>query len=247
MRKILVLIVAFLLAGVSFWYALVMRTVEEVPQTSVIPTNTLPIASSTNGEPLVITDTGYGDDVYEYTEDSLSDYFIRTETADTWTKLAEEGKELSLTKALTKMNVKVEPQILALLDTNVWSLYSCSDTSESGIRDTVLSMRFALQKNYQGNLYRDQSRYLAAWEATFMRDTLPLLFPKEYYSAVPSQKGYFSTDTTSPAVTLRTTEVEFPDSTIKKVGYIFVGDELLVGSDIVCLKRAQEQLFDTGA
>ncbi len=235
-----VVFVVVLCGSVVWWFVSQSEVSKEEGNTQTTGSTTFPISNP--GVQPVPTPTSYSPEQF------MGAFFADLAGNNKWYDYTTSTTTLPLKQALSLMKVTVEPRLLTLLDSNEWRLYSCTDTSsESRRKDVVLSMRFALQKNYQGNLYYDQVLSLGMWEASFVKNVSPFLFPKEYYDSVPVQKGMFTADASNAHITLRTVSVEFPDTTRQTIGYIFVGDELLVGNNVECLLRAQEQVFDTSA
>jgi hypothetical protein len=163
-----------------------------------------------------------------------------------WTTFTEGEQIIPLGAVLTALEARVEPSVERLLDQGMWQLYQCAGASE-GQRQVVLSMRFALQPNYVGDLYAEQVRGFGLWEQSLFRDTATILFPEEYYRTTPIQATDFSTNAAYPYAQVRSATVRFADGSSGEVSYLFVGDELLVGSNTACVVEAQELLFDTGA
>lgn len=173
--------------------------------------------------------------------------FLSEPTAiNTWTTFSEKGQIVPLRAALAALSAKIEPSIERLLDQGKWQFYQCAGATE-GQRHVVISLRFSLQQNYVGDLYADQQRGFRLWEQTLFRDMATILYPEEYFRITPTQTAEFVTDMKYPYAQVRIAPVRFSDGSAGQLSYVFVGDELLLGSNTECVIKAQELLFDTSA
>ena len=167
-----------------------------------------------------------------------------------WTTFKDNQKTIPLSVMTKALGARVEPGIERFVDQQVWQMYTCKRSTGStapGKKDIVLSMHFTLQPKYVGNLYGDQLQALKNWERTLLTDVSPFLYPDGHYQLPLTQMAEFTTVTNRPQVTLRTAPIRTADGVSGEIGYIIVGDELLVGTSAECLIEAQELLFDTSA
>lgn len=168
-------------------------------------------------------------------------------TADKWTKFSDAGNQIPLDQFLSAMNSNIDANLMNLLDKNSWEFYTCTDTVEKqGTRDIVLMMPIALQENYPGDLYTDEIKFLTKWEATFVRDMAKIIFPTSVYDSDPVQFGGYTTMGKQP-IHIRKTGVKFADGSEQIMAYLLISDYLLVGSDIKCLTRVQEDVLSTSS
>lgn len=212
---------------------------EELPP--VAGSNTITIFPDSSAQVGYETEAGQ-----EKIRQAFSDFLSQPAAIDTWTTFSDGGQVVPLQAMLASLDAAIEPSIVRLLDQGKWQLYQCPAETE-GQRHVVLSLRFSLQQNYMGNLYADQQRGFRQWEQTLFKDTLTLLYPEEYFRIPPTQTADFATDGAYPYAQVRTAPVRFSDGSVGQVGYVFIGDELLVSNNTACMIKAQELLFDTSA
>jgi len=236
MKKIIIVGVV-ILSGVLLWFFLLRtNTPSQAPQ----PVDILPIVSYDIQSRDGVTS--------EIMEARFSEFLTEEKSVNAWTEFTHNGQTVSAQEGLSALGTTVEPSINTLLDQHQWQLYKCEDTiSSTGAPSLVISLTFALNPNYPSNLYKDQLDYLATWEQTLLTDVRTVLFPKAYFSITPSQISVFRNNPKHSFVGLRETNVSFSGGETGYIGYIFVGDELLIGNNLECLVEAQELLFDTSA
>jgi len=148
------------------------------------------------------------------------------------------------------LDLGIEPGVLRLLDEYQWQLYRCPYAPEAaGVgSDIIVSLRFSLQSvSQQATLPAQRARGFEIWEQTLLADVAPVLYPVAYYRSLPQQQGVFRNVAEYSQVGLREVSVVWPDGRSGVLGYVVVGDELLIGTSRACLLEAQEFLFDTSA
>ena len=176
--------------------------------------------------------------------EQFDEVLASSQSADTWTTF----KEQTVQQIVTELGAQVEPNLLSLLDPRSVQFYTCTDTDAlPEVRSIVFSTHFALQKNNQNTLYQNQIKYLRTWEQSMLKDVASILYPTVLYPSKPTQVGKFSSSLTPNNVELHKVSLEFADKSEGFLGYIFIGDELLIGNNEKCLFRAQVLLFDTSA
>lgn len=165
---------------------------------------------------------------------------------DTWLQFTNEGTPVALSEGMDALSTSIDRNLVSLLDDYQWQMYKC-DALKGGKAGIVLSLYFKYNPEYPGNLYVDQLRYMDTWEETLFADMQPVLFPYKIYGTASMQSSSFENNAQYTFSTLREAKVRLSDGAEGYIGYIFVGDELLIGNDQQCLLQAQEMLFDTGA
>jgi hypothetical protein len=155
--------------------------------------------------------------------------------------LSVDNKPISLEQFVNATNLSVPQNLTNILDQSNWSLYKCSDT------DFALSLHVSLMPDYSGNLYQEKISSLLEWEKSLVKDTRIVLFPDVPSSLELVQLTQFQKNTTYDYVDLKQAVVSVPGSGEVIIGYVTIGDEIIVGKGVECLLEVQEQLYDTGA
>lgn len=235
-KSFLLLSLAIILIFITALYVLLQSDVDTAPTIEVVPameeTEEFDFGSQQSVTPLAI-------------QNSFTQFLTaETESPSTWRTLSVAGERVPLQDFLDAVEAEVASGILSLIDQREWMLNRCQLSQSDADRFIVLSLRFALQSNYPGDLYQDQIQNLRIWEQSLVEDTLPILFPSEYYGVKPKRITQFIDNQQYSYVNLRTAEVAFPNNQQMTIGYVFIGDELLVSNNIECLINAQEYLFD---
>lgn len=171
-------------------------------------------------------------------------FLVDPSSVSSFTTISSGGRPISLDRFLGAMGAEINPELNALLDQGMWQLYRCPFGEEDTVEKIVLSTRMKLMPEYDGNLFTDKVRYLQVWERSIVNDIAPIIFPEKNEATLATP---FEVNRMYPQIDLRQSIVTFSDGTDAVIGYIYVGDEILVGNDVECLREAQEILFDTGA
>ncbi|MES2749000.1 MAG: hypothetical protein V4606_01230 [Patescibacteria group bacterium] len=208
--------------------------------------STTPVTQLDSENDYVAFETVIDDNSNEFNQDlknNFTEFLSATKTENTWSAFAGNEGNISIETFATVLNGKINSNISSLIDVNDWKLYKCATASQNS--NVVMSLRFKLQFNYQGDLYADQMKYLKEWEKSLVADVAPIIFPKESSKGTIIQQADFTTMTDIDYITVRRANVLFSDGSQGFMHYIFVGDELLFSGDVNCLLEAQELLFDT--
>ncbi len=169
-------------------------------------------------------------------------------SVDVSTNFSGNGQLVSLTDFYEAVDAQVNPRVSSLLDQYEWRIYRCADTiKQTEYPPVVVAMRYKFQPDYPGDLYQDQNDGLKSWETTLLQDTQSIIFPSSFGSGEAEQTSRFELNTTYAYVNMQEAKVLLDDGAVNYLRYIKIGDELLVGSQLECLLRVQEQVFDTGA
>lgn len=239
MKKALLIMVLFMLFGVLLlWLLFGGSDTSNVTVAPGVTTKTFDITPTGNTSPVLSR---------EKIQEGFNDFLLSDTAFDTWTQFFSEGEAVPLQEGLSALGADVNPQLDTLLDQKQWKLFKCPSNTPDDVPGIVLSMYFKFNPQYVGNLYEDQNTYLKKWEETLFNNVQSILFPNYYYEISLSQDSAFYTNADYPFIDLRQAKVRLPNNAIGYIGYIFVGDELLVGNDLECLTQAQEILFDTSA
>lgn len=238
MKKVIVSII-LLLSILSVIIFLLMKKIDtqSTPKTEDETVYTFPVDQPDDGSPVV--------PLSDRLNKRYEEFLVSQSTADTWTKFTETEKRIPLDQFLLSMNSRIDVGLMSLFDKNSWELYTCTDTTtKQGTRDIVLMIQFALQRDYSGDLYSDQRKFLANWETSFVVDMSNIIFPISVYGSTPVQLSGYATAGKLP-IYIRKTNVKFGDDSEQTMGYLLISDYLLVGSNVECLTRVQEQVFST--
>lgn len=234
-KIVLGLIITATCIGGIFWF-LHKTNIPEPVQQSTSTTAVFPIDQPTNQQAELSQNERFKLKFNEFLESEQS--------TETWTTFSDRGQKLTLDNVLFILSAHVQPNLLSLIDVSKWKMYKCAQISgREGVRDIVFSLQFLLQDTYQGNLYKDQMQYMSVWEGTILADVAPILFPATYYSSRPKQMGPF----VDVGRYIHRAPVTFADDSEGMIGYIIIGDELLIGTNEECLHKTQELLFDTSS
>jgi hypothetical protein len=157
-----------------------------------------------------------------------------------WLKFSDSKKQpISLDEFANAVGIKIKPQLKILLDSGSYELFICND---GDMTNHGIVMNIRLIPDYQGNLYRDEVRFMRAWESSLFRDTSKIIFPN----------ANFTQDQLKQPITFkdgdyRYANVVLPDNTAGTVNYNLVDDYVIISSSKDCLKKASEYVFSTSS
>lgn len=173
-----------------------------------------------------------------------STYIDTSPTEDKFTKFSDIDGTISLLQFADALEVDLYPSLIPLLNEHDWSVYRCQDSMAANMPSLVLFTKLALLPNYSGSLYSDKILYMSAWEDTLATDVESMLFP--LIEASPIAVGFVD-GAQSNVYDVRESELRFSDGSKGEIGYILVGDNVLIGNNIGCLNNARKQVFDLEA
>jgi hypothetical protein len=181
-------------------------------------------------------------------KENFNVFVTSSSSSDVSTNFSGNGELVSLSEFYTAVDAGIDERVVSLLDEYAWQIYRCAETGgQNNYPPIVVAMQYKFQPDYQGDLYKDQFAGLKSWEATLLRDVQSIVFPGTLDTSRPVQISRFSPNTAYPYLNLQEAEVNFGSGTVEYIRYIKIGDDLFVGSNLNCLLRVQEQVFDTGA
>lgn len=155
------------------------------------------------------------------------------------------GLKVPLNEGMKALNAEIQPDINNLLSQGEWDVYRCENEIETGGRPSIaMSLRFSLLPNYSGDLYSDQLKFLSSWESSFVDDLKPVLLPPEYFGILPKQTSNFVMDSNYTQIGLKKTPQKLSDTSTIYIGYVLIGDELIIGNSASCIVEVQELMID---
>lgn len=183
----------------------------------------------------------------EETHRQYAEYVEQSTAVGAFTTFSDSLGIVPLNRWVSAVDARIEPDLLNLLDQKEWAMYKCA-SADVDYPYLVLTTRIALQSNYPGDLFADKVAYLSQWESTLTRNMSSVLYPVfQNGVSLPGQISTFESNASYPYIELREADLSLPNGKSGYIGYITIGDNVLVGNNQECLLEAQELMYDTGA
>ena len=156
-----------------------------------------------------------------------------------WTDLnGNDKKNIPLDDFSQAVGLNVNSEVNPLLDKSKFDLFSCpSQITPKGIG---LVLNAKLLPNYQGDLYKNELKFMKTWESTLFQDTQKVLFPDIAFTPEQlNQKPTFQQGK------YRYAEISLPDGAKSSLNYAVLDDFIVIANSPDCLSQAASQLLDT--
>lgn len=142
---------------------------------------------------------------------------------------------IPLDKFAQATNLKINPKLKKLLKNNDYDVFSCASPSGTSFGFFV---SLKLMPHYQGNLFKDEVRFMKEWEPTLLRDTAKVIFPNMNFTQEElRQPLIFSSGQHSSAT------IKLPGGMSGSINYTLVDDFIIISSSRECLNKASLELF----
>lgn len=230
MKRIIFVSVLFVVALAVWWWGGVRRTPPTAPAADGVGTAVVTVLRSATREASAVR----------------GEYFTFLSAASafsTWNKVVFGGGEqpVPLNDFLAAVGISVDNGLIARIDQQGWYLYQCAPTGSGGVGggNVVLALRFMKQQDPL-----DIQRSLLAWEVSMVPAVSALVFPYDLYRTSPVATGGFVSASEYSYATLRTVPVRVEGYEQGEIGYLYFGQDLLIGGDRRCLREAEERLFE---
>lgn len=152
-----------------------------------------------------------------------------------------EKKHISLDTFSSSMGMKINRDVLNLLDHNNYAVFSCGSTD--GMKNMGLYVNVRLMPDYKGDLYGDEIRFMKDWESTMLEDTKNILFPGIDFSEKNLQQKVSFKDGK-----YRYAPIILPGGAKSSLNYTILYDPIIISNSVDCLDKASFALYtpDTG-
>ncbi len=152
------------------------------------------------------------------------------------------GTSAKLDEFAKAINLNIEDNLYSLLETNDYSNFVCSFSSQETFKGMGILLKIKLMEGYEGDLYMDEVSFMKNWEKTMLQDVKSVIFPEISFSPEHLQQELMFDGKYQ-----RYAKVRMPDDQVSSISYEIVDDFIIITNSVKCLNEIKQQVYDTGS